>query len=372
MRRGLGFVIILGLVIAAGAFVATQTLTSWDFRSNLWSPTHLLVTGRDPYTVDVLFEGTNAIWLPTSVGAFFAIGWLPLQVATNLWLLLTVVLYIACIVMLLRTARPSLFTIGIVFTLALLFPPFISHLSLGQYTVFAMALLMLAFFRDDPPPVAAGVLCALASGKPQLLILPVLGYWVYLIRQRRWGEMAKFAGAFAVTSILLTLPLWLGYSDWLAGFQAALGRNPGWRHPSLFVVLGESWGTLGDVVAGMVAVVALCLGLWRWQQPRQGILWTMALNLMVVPYVWSWDFVLLIPLFVATLIAAKSFALRGLMIVVYAATWILAIHIRLTTSGDEAQFWWMPVVLLATIVIVHEVGRRGVHPNIRRVTQQAA
>jgi len=362
MRRGLGLAIIIGLVIAAGIFVATQTIISWDFRSNLWSPAHLLVTGRDPYTVDVLFEGSNAVWLPTAVGAFFAIGWLPLQIATNLWFLLTIVLYIACIIVLLRAGRHSLVIIGVVFILALLFPPFISHLSLGQYTVIAMALLMLAFFRDDPQPVFAGALCALASGKPQLLILPMLGYGVYLIRQRKWSHAVRFAVAFVATAVLLTLPLWLGYPDWVGGYQAALGRNPEWRHPSLFVVLGEVWGASGTLAAWAVAVAALCLGLWRWQQPRQGILWTMALNLVVVPYVWSWDFVLLMPLFVATLIAAKSLALRSLMLLAYAATWIFAIHIRLTTIGDEVQFWWMPVVLLVTIIIVHEVSRRRVHP----------
>ena len=84
----------------------------------------------------------------------------------------------------------------------------------------------------------------------------------------------------------------------------------------------------------------------------------MALNLVAVPYVWSWDFVLLMPLFVATLIATRSLALRGLMLIVYAAVWILTVHIRLTTLADEAQFWWMPLVLLATIIIVHEVSRR--------------
>ncbi|MCA9903521.1 MAG: DUF2029 domain-containing protein [Anaerolineae bacterium] len=358
MRQGLKFVIVIGLVIAAGIFVATQSPLSWDFRSNLWSPAHLLVTGRDPYTVDVLFEGTNAVWLPTAIGAFFPIGWLPLQIATNLWMLFTITLYIACIVVILRTRRLPPWLVAAAFLVSLLFPPFLSHLSLGQFTLFAMACLMLAFFRDNPRPEVAGVLCALASGKPQLLVLPILGYGFFLLRNKRWSDGLRFALAFVVTAALLTLPLWVGYPNWLEGYRQALGRNPDWLHPSLFVLLGETWGTFGTVIAWGIAAAALGLGLWQWRQPRQGILWMMALNLVAVPYVWSWDFVLLMPLFVATLIATRSLALRGLMLIVYAAVWILTVHIRLTTLADEAQFWWMPLVLLATIIIVHEVSRR--------------
>lgn len=89
MRLVLVGLVALSVLSAAVWFIITQSFTNWDFRNNLWGPTHLLLTGRSPYIISQLFTGSNSVWLPTSIGAYLPLGLLPEAQATNLWALIT-------------------------------------------------------------------------------------------------------------------------------------------------------------------------------------------------------------------------------------------------------------------------------------------
>jgi peptidoglycan/LPS O-acetylase OafA/YrhL len=95
-----------------------------------------------------------------------------------------------------------------------------------------------------------------------------------------------------------------------------------------------------------------------WQGVRQaepdliGLLSVSCLmNLLVVPYVWSWDFVLTLPLLL--LVWTRLRTRRALLVfgAGFAAVWAATVAVRLTTDGDDVRFWFVPwgVLIVAAL-----------------------
>ena len=76
-------VLLFGLLLVLVCFLPIP-FTFWDFRNNLWGPSHLLVTGKSPYAIKQLFPDTNAVWLPQIIGLLFPMGWLPFDFAARI------------------------------------------------------------------------------------------------------------------------------------------------------------------------------------------------------------------------------------------------------------------------------------------------
>ncbi len=98
---------ILLVGVAAYLFLSRANLGAWDFRNNLWAPAHLLVGGRSPYLIESLFPGSNAVWMPTVIGAFFPLGWLTESQATALWVVISAGAYLSLIILSSGKARPA-------------------------------------------------------------------------------------------------------------------------------------------------------------------------------------------------------------------------------------------------------------------------
>jgi len=135
-RRAAEVVLILLTTCGLSWFVISGTsVPGWDFRNNLWAPSYLLLHRQSPYRIEVLFDSGNAVWMPTIIGAFFPLGFLPSQQASNLWFVgnaLGVVL-LAWISSGFR--RPPILVFAIALVAAFLFPPLVSHLRLGQLSI---------------------------------------------------------------------------------------------------------------------------------------------------------------------------------------------------------------------------------------------
>lgn len=140
--------LLAGLLLAwigAGIFVATQDFVSWDLRNNIWSPLHLLVQGRSPFDLKQLYQhNENAIWFPMSVGAFFPLGYMTAAQASSLWFLLSAGAYAAFIPLARPASRPKPLWLAFLLLAILIFPPFVSHMLLGQYSILAALLMLLA------------------------------------------------------------------------------------------------------------------------------------------------------------------------------------------------------------------------------------
>jgi hypothetical protein len=71
---------------------------------------------------------------------------------------------------------------------------------------------------------------------------------------------------------------------------------------------------------------------------------------LVSPYTWSWDFVLVLPLFVWGLFHWQQREIQGLLLVAYLANWILMMRVVLTTDGSDHYFWWGSWLLVGVMV----------------------
>lgn len=343
--------LVLALLAGVGiAFVLHVRLFSgWDLRHGLWSPSFLLLHGANPYGMGAPMQFVPSVWLPMAIGLFFPVGWLDPYQVTNLWLLLNITVVVMTIWLVNRTRlSPALFAICI--GVAFLFPPFWSILFLGQFSFLAALLFLLAScVVSERTVLASGFLVAVALTKPQLGILALPGLLIGFGRMGGIRTALFFLEALIVSIVWLTLPLWLVYPSWVGSLIDILRDTPTWLQPSMFRTLQNQFGDYGlglwILCAGGIFVLNAWLFLTR--LPLQAMVWSLALTTLASPYVWSWDFVLLIPLMAYAAGHVESFGVRFTLALGYAACWFAAVMIRLSTNNGDERFWWLaPVVIL--------------------------
>jgi hypothetical protein len=310
-----------------------------------------MIEARNPYRLEQIYPDGNAVWLPMAVGAFFPLGYLTETVATNLWFVFNLALYGLLVWLSMVRRPPPPITLGLTIVFVLVYPPFVSHMLLGQYSILA-GLLMLLAARDRMSPFAAGAMIALAAGKPQLVVLVAPGLALHYLRQGRVPLLKYIAGG-AVTTALLTIPLWIAAPDWIDGYLHAMSRNYLWAHPSPYTLLRMTFFDAGLVAWIVLAVLLFAGNLWIWWRldAKVAVRWSMALTLLVVPYIWSWDFVLLVPLLVYLLFTLRSVPAKLLLSLGYVGVWSYMVYIRLTTENDDVRYWWVPVSLVAVMAV---------------------
>lgn len=365
LLRSLLFCAGLSALILCVVFVRTVELSAWDFRNNLWGPAHLLVNGQSPYDIAQLFTGSNAVWMPTVIGAAFPLGWLPEPTATSLWAVLNLTAYIALIALTLWLAadgdwlhhRPAPVWLAAALIGTLLFPPFVSLMVLGQVGVMVALLLMLAAVLIRSRLWLSALFLVLAAAKPQLLVLAGPGLVAAAWRDHGWLGAAWLIRWGLLWSALLTLPLWIAHPGWLVDFRAALASNPGWGQPSTLTALRLALGTApGVIVWSGVSLLVMVFVLRGWlqgggaaQEDAVTMLWSLALTPLVTPYVWTWDFVLMVPALVWTLFRVPARSGRWLLVGGYVVAWLLTVYIRVTTDNSDLRFWWLSWLLVALI-----------------------
>jgi len=343
------------LIIASAVPAALGNMVSLrkDFHTELWAPAWLLVHGRSPYATEVLDAPLPAVWLPMAIGVFAPLGWLREEAATQVWFLLSVAA-VGGIVFLALHDAPSPFVVIAAALIAYLFPPTLNHFVLGQFSILAaLCLVLAARFVKEGREWPAALLLALGSAKPQLALLPALGLVFYISQQTSAKAAAKFAGKTLLAALLLSLPVFLVSPGWLGDYLAGWRRNPAWQHPSAFALLGGGQDFWSYLISGALAAagIVICLALWRKLTPERAMYWTLALTVLLSPYIWSWDFVLLLPLLLHTFGGAD---LKGklLLLTAYVMAWAGMAFIQLAARGENQLFWWVPWWLTGTVAIV--------------------
>jgi hypothetical protein len=258
--------------------------------------------------------------------------------------------------------KPHPLALGILVLFVFLFPPTIRLLILGQAgAILAAALTAGALALEKRRLALSGFFFALALAKPQLglLVLPsAVGY--LLICQRDWRAAAKLAAFILCFSFALTIPLWLGSSDWAAHFLANLLRNHQWYQPSIYSQLTLHFGSTGQTMWFFLFSLALGLSTWLWTKygPTQAVLWSLALTTFVSPYVWSWDFVLLLPLSIDTGIRSGSRLARLTLVIAYGLCFVLTILSQRLPGADDSALWWFPFVMMSGIILSRQLDRK--------------
>jgi hypothetical protein len=350
------FILLSGLALGILAFIATSEFLSWDFRNNLWEPSHLIWQGESAYNRTLVFDDANAVWFPQIIGLFFPLGLLGLYPATAIWLIGNIALLLALLWFSFRqtAGKPNPVQLGTLLLAVFLFPPTIRHLILGQASILVGASLLLGLHAVERRRFAlAGFLFALALAKPQLCIvaLPCLVLYV-LFKQRAWQDALKLILFVGLFSAALTLPLWLASPHWVTDFIQNLQHNSGWAQPNLFSILTHHWGMAG--AAAWLGLYAGALGwnlqIWWKSDPARAVLWSLASTAIVSPYAWTWDFVLLLPLLVDTALRISSGSARGMLLAAYAACVSLTV-----IDALGVVLWVFPSLLLVGIVASIEI-----------------
>ena len=360
MRIDLRHILIIVLSLLLGAallvFIQATHFTSWDFRNNLWAPAHLLTQGQSPYRVEVLFDNSRAVWLPMAPGLLFWLGWLNPYQGSGLWLVLNIIGLAMLVRLSADQSKPDLKVFLLSMMLVVVFPPTLSHLVLGQFTLaIGVALLGAARWIERPRLGLVGLMIALALTKPQLAVPGSLGLMIYTWLNWKRRAVIQLIGFSALWTIVLTIPFWIGYPNWLGDFWASLQQNPTWAQPALFSVATRWWGIPGALgwLIGVLAAVFSLWQVWRKRAPVEAMIWSLGLTTLISPYLWSWDFVLLLPLLVRIVFGLKSKGSALILGAGYALCWLVMVWIRLTTENSDERYWWFPPVLFAVLAGVY-------------------
>ncbi len=357
------------LLLLAGVVVLLVKLNYFagDFLVNLWGPSHLLLNGESPYRVEIIFPGKNAaVWFPQAIGLFFPLGWLDARLAANLWLVGNMVILIVLMGWYRRERSTGVPLLAA--ALLLLSPPLLMQMLLGQFDLLVIVLFLLAArLVDQERYLLAGALVAVTLSKPQLAVLVVLGLALAGLRRGKGKGLLLLGGAVVLVSALLTVPLWIGYPGWTADFIRAQLHNPSWLQPTLYTLAealgGEPW-RIAPAVLGL-GIFGVNLWLW-WRYPaEEAVPWSLALTTLASPYIWTWDFTLLLPLILVTVYRQRS-RLAGLAWTVgWMVCWGLVGWIYTMTRGAEGiastqWHFWIPWLALLLIFGTHAIEFRAV------------
>jgi hypothetical protein len=341
------------LIILAWFVARAALFTSWDFRNNLWGPAYLLVNGQSPYRVDTLFELGIAVWMPAAIGLFFPLGWLPYQQAVNLWFVLNILWFLLLIWICAETHRPPALLLAMVLLLNFLFPPLVTHIWLGQISILIGLVFLIAAYREEESPVLlTAFLLAVGLSKPQLAILVLPGFLAYTWKNRGLRRAVQLLLGLAAWVVVLTMPLFLAFPDWLPDFLWAMRQNPSWAQPSSLYLLRTTLPGYGTILWFLLLLLVLAFNhrLWTVLPVRDAVLWSLALTLLVTPYVWTWDFVFILPLFMAALFRERSRASLLVLLGGYMSCEVVVSVMRVRGDVAEPRLWWVPGFLMGVLV----------------------
>jgi len=208
-------------------------------------------------------------------------------------------------------------------------------------------------------PILGGFLFALALAKPQHCIVVLPSLFIHLLTKRAFRDSARLFLATCFFVILQTGPLWFGSPTWINDFLSNLQRNPDWAQPGIFSILHNTLGTIGFVVwfVFYAAIIAINLRIWSKNKPENAILWSLASTAIIGPYLWSWDFVLLLPLFIETAIRLRNVRSKSMLFSFYVVCFLGSVLALQGGTASDEVLWWLPFVLLSGITISIVVDR---------------
>ncbi|MGB5844848.1 MAG: glycosyltransferase family 87 protein, partial [Anaerolineales bacterium] len=299
------------------------------------------------------YEIGSAVWMPVAIGMFWPLGYLPLQQASNLWWILTLISLIAIVWLSSGYQRPPKYLFTVTLILAFLFPPTISHFSLGQITVLICFLFMvLSIYGQKLHPLLIAILIALTLSKPQLAIFILPGYIYSYIKENGSSQAVKLIFLIFLSIGILSIPLFIYYPRWIIDFFQNLMENPDWAHPSSLFLLRTNFNRIGEILWYMLLFLVSGINLWLWTRlpKRDAAVWSLALTTLVTPYIWSWDFVLLIPLIVSYLFNKKQKSSVWLIYFAYFSCWGVIAYMKLTGRISDELYWWVPWYLIGFVI----------------------
>jgi hypothetical protein len=360
------------MVLAAGmlaaAFLAwfvpsTIIPVSWDFRNGLWGPPHLLAHRQSPYNIHATFSASNSFWMPVIIGLFLPIGLLPMQWASNIWLLLNMAALFLVTAVAAGPHRKSALWVCLAALALAIFPSSMEVFRQGQVSlVLLAALVVLAASRGKLGSVVTGALLAISLTKPQLAALFLPAYFVVLLREQGLRKVLQIGLWMLIWIGLLCLPLFLLFPNWLPDLRHNLAINNPWFYPSLYSYLINSTGLHGLAVPLAAIYWLIGLGLAVFLAMRldgfEALLWTLAITPLFSPVIWSWDFVLMYPLLVHLALKCESGIAARVIYWGYGVCTVVFILMRFRSVVLDQYTAWVPILLIAVALLSWGLSRR--------------
>ncbi len=334
---------------------------SWDFKHSVWGPADLLTVGQAPYQLRPYYGPFVAPWWPQIIGINFWMGYLPCWLAARIWLAVELIGFAAGIWLLNDRKKPLPWQVGVIVLFFFLFPPLFMHIQLGQFSLlYAAMMIWLVFYPANFPtnrlPRYLALLLVLGASKPQLTVLIYPGILALTWKQNGWKSALHLVGVCFGLLIVCLVPLFVFYPTWFNGFLDVIRYNmaAGFNLPTPFMQLVIRFGALGIFYWLPIFLAGLGISLYLWLKNGScaGMLWSMALTPIVTPYASSWDFVLLLPLFIWQLLHYRSVLSRIALTVGMLIAYVLQILPRLgNTDLHDGSQWWVPLVIVAVYCI---------------------
>lgn len=236
--------------------------------------------------------------------------------------------------------RRGRLAVGLIALLTIGWWPVQQALAVRQVTPLVLALLVGAACclagagRQDGPVarrgwyMAAGVLLALATIKPQFAILPLLGVALWVVRA--WQERQWVAWAAGGTLLLLGAGAFLAAPGWVGDWAAMVAAYNTYTAPFQYVMGAltlPGWLLVAALSGGLV--IALWLRAGRAPLTAHGPRWAFSLSLalgaLLIPVWFAYNHILLIPGALLLLDEHRRFAAQPRN----AATWLYALAVGL-------------------------------------------
>ncbi|RJP48530.1 MAG: DUF2029 domain-containing protein [Anaerolineaceae bacterium] len=350
---------LLASAVILGIFAFFIGLVYWnllpprkDLYNELWGPAYLLVNGKSPYDTTPLNSNLPAAWLPMSIGFFAPIGWLDERAALLFWFVFNLV-EICLVVLIAQGEYKPAYLAFITALFAFAFPPAIYHLMLGQFslTTTLCAIIAARLIAREKHWLGAFFL-ALALSKPHLMSVMMLGLSAWYFRRGGAKSMLGFWLKIAFAAMLLCLPLFIGYPNWIPDALASMTSNEPWAFPTLLKLFTLNFGGWGIAPWGgiVVGIVAAAIFLWKRFDVIASTYWSLGLALLISPYLGSWDFVTLLPIIV---FAFMKSGWKGRLVIVfsYLLAWYGMAFIQALEESHNHYFWWIPVWFMAVAAV---------------------
>jgi len=311
--------LVLVTLMPVYTLIAINNEQNVDYLNNgfftFWLSGRMQLTGQHPYSTTDWVNGhqaNGAIWIPEKIFPYplplalvtAPLGLLPIQKAYVLWDVLAQVLIAGCILWLATHwagLNRQLYAIFVLVAAILNGNIFLGLMTGTLAALFLVFLTLALYFMETRRPVLAGIMLAGLALKPPLLTVTVLiGLW--LLYRHNWKAIGGIGigGLGLLITGLLQDPRWLekfrGVSENL--LDKRLGSQPTILSYTRLFCTGDPNCTF---IWYALLVLAL-LGLFAWLtwkkrdtlSPLMAFSAAIALGVLLAPYIWSYDYALLI------------------------------------------------------------------------------
>ncbi len=352
--------LLLGIVCFA---VAIKIVNSIDYHNNdfftFWLAGQMVTHAGDPYSPMQWVAGHRAFgvtWIPNQAYVyplplsllFVPFGLLSLYHAYIVWVALSILMILAALALLLKTQANSGYAFIPMIIGGALFRPTILTLFNGQISGWLLLLLAITVFLWEKGKWEWGsLLLPLLMLKPNLgaPLVVILGFWLLLQKRFKSILVMLLMGLFLLVIGFLQDPHWLS-AYWNIGnakLAETFGGSPTvWGLGYLFCRAASPCLPIFGGCSALLLILVLGWLVTRIsnRQPFTVVALAVAVTLLITPYTWTYDQLLLIIPITAVILAMNRMGVRlPLTVAVFLGIDLLFLVVLIFDTLQQVEIW---------------------------------